>query len=342
MGAENLRGIGLMILAMALFAIEDIFLKFAAVDLPTGQIVFLSGALGMPVFFILARRAGVRVVSRGFLHPSVLARNFGEMVGTLGYITALALVPLATVSAVLQALPLGVTMAAALFLGEPVGWRRWSAIAVGFLGVLLVIQPGTAGFRPEALWVLLTVVGLTLRDLATRAIPVGSSTAQVSAWGLGSVALLGLFMMIWQGDWTMPTALPMKLNTGITGLMPPATPVAGLFDALAEVDGAAIQARWRAGLQAALRQLQFLEPGAERHGGRVPCPTGSIVVQPHVDFAVQESTRCQHDGLAAELNANLRHRAHHAVAFDHQVIHRLLEQPQVRLVLQHAANGGLV
>ena len=108
MGAENLRGIGLMILAMALFAIEDMFLKFAAVDLPTGQIVFLSGALGMPVFFILARRAGVRVVSRGFLHPSVLARNFGEMVGTLGYITALALIPLATVSAVLQALPLGV------------------------------------------------------------------------------------------------------------------------------------------------------------------------------------------------------------------------------------------
>lgn len=205
MGAENLRGIGLMILAMALFAIEDMFLKFAAVDLPTGQIVFLSGALGMPVFFILARRAGVRVVSRGFLHPSVLARNFGEMVGTLGYITALALVPLATVSAVLQALPLGVTMAAALFLGETVGWRRWSAIAVGFLGVLLVIQPGTAGFRPEALWVMLTVAGLTLRDLATRAIPVGSSTAQVSAWGLGSVALLGLFMMIWQGDWSVPT-----------------------------------------------------------------------------------------------------------------------------------------
>jgi drug/metabolite transporter (DMT)-like permease len=205
-GAENLRGIGLMILAMALFAIEDMFLKFAAVDLPTGQIVFLSGALGMPVFFILARRAGARVMSRGFLHPTVLARNFGEMVGTLGYITALALVPLATVSAVLQALPLGVTMAAALFLGEPVGWRRWSAIAVGFLGVLLVIQPGTAGFRPEALWVLLTVAGLTLRDLATRAIPAGSSTAQVSAWGLGSVALLGLFMMIWQGDWSMPTS----------------------------------------------------------------------------------------------------------------------------------------
>lgn len=206
MGAENLRGIGLMILAMALFAIEDMFLKFAAVDLPTGQIVFLSGALGMPVFFILARRAGARVISRGFLHPSVLARNFGEMIGTLGYITALALVPLATVSAVLQALPLGVTMAAALFLGEPVGWRRWSAIAVGFLGVLLVIQPGTEGFRPEALWVLLTVAGLTLRDLATRAIPAGSSTAQVSGWGLGSVALLGLFMMIWQGDWSMPTA----------------------------------------------------------------------------------------------------------------------------------------
>lgn len=206
MATENLRGIALMVLAMALFAIEDLFLKIAAADLPTGQIVFLSGALGMPVFFILARRAGARVISRGLWHPSVIARNAGEMVGTLGYITALALVPLATVSAVLQALPLGVTMAAALFLGEPVGWRRWSAICVGFLGVMLVIQPGTEGFRPQALWVLVTVAGLTLRDLATRAIPAGSSTAQVSAWGLGSVALLGLLMMVWQGDWRLPGA----------------------------------------------------------------------------------------------------------------------------------------
>lgn len=136
----------------------------------------------------------------------VLARNGGEMVATFAYINALAVVPLSTVSAVLQALPLAVTLGAALFLRETVGWRRWTAIAVGFAGVMVVIRPGLDGFRPEALWVLVTVAGLALRDLATRAIPRDCSAAQVSAWGLLSVAALGAVMMV-PGGAVMPDAM---------------------------------------------------------------------------------------------------------------------------------------
>lgn len=204
MSTENLRGIGLMVLAMVLFAVEDAFLKHAATGLPTGQIVLAAGLLGVPVFALIAARAGDRILSPRLLHPAVLARNAGEMVATVGYITALASVPLSTVSAVLQALPLGVTMAAALFMGAPVGWRRWLAILVGFAGVLMIIRPGIDGFRPETLWVLLCVGGLVVRDLATRAIPPDCSTAQVSAWGLGSVALLGAGMTLWQGATSLP------------------------------------------------------------------------------------------------------------------------------------------
>lgn len=210
MSSENLRGIGLMVLSMALFAIEDAFLKLASVSLPTGQIVLLAGLLGVPAFALLAWRAGDRILTARLAHPAVIARNLGEMVGTIGYITALASVPLATVSAVLQALPLGVTMAAALFLNEPVGWRRWLAILVGLAGVLLIIRPGLDGFRPETLWVLLCVAGLVVRDLATRAIPSDCSTAQVSAWGLGSVAVLGVLMSFWQGATTLPDMASMK------------------------------------------------------------------------------------------------------------------------------------
>ena len=204
MSSENLRGIGLMVLSMALFALEDVFLKLAAAHMPTGQLVLLSGLLGMPVFILITWRAGGRTLSPRLGHPAVLARNLGEMVGTVGYITALASVPLATVSAVLQALPLAVTLIAALFMNEPVGWRRWSAIMVGFCGVLLVIRPGMVGFEPAALWVLLCVAGLVVRDLGTRFIPPDCSTAQVSAWGLGSVALLGLGMIWVQGATTLP------------------------------------------------------------------------------------------------------------------------------------------
>lgn len=196
--SQNLRGIALMAGAMALFAVEDMFLKFSAQGLPTGEILLITGLFGWAFFAGLARAEGRRTLTRAALHPAVLARNAGEMVGTMAYITALASVPLATVSAVLQALPLAVTMGAALFMREAVGWRRWTAIATGFAGVLLVIRPGMDGFRPAALWVLVTVIGLGLRDLASRAIPAATSTTQVSAWGLASVTLLGALMLPFQ------------------------------------------------------------------------------------------------------------------------------------------------
>jgi drug/metabolite transporter (DMT)-like permease len=201
---ENLKGSLLMMAAMALFAMEDMFIKLAATALPSGQIVFVLGALGAPLFYLLARAQGRKVFIRAALHPIVLARNFGEMVGTLGFIIALAQLPLALVLAVMQAMPLVVTMGAALFLGESVGWRRWCAIVIGFCGVLLVIRPGMAGFDATSFWLILGVLGLGGRDLVSRALPSDFSNAQVSAWGLMAVALLGALMMVQGG--TAPIA----------------------------------------------------------------------------------------------------------------------------------------
>jgi len=205
LAADNLRGILLMLVSMALFAVEDMFLKLASAGLPTGQIIFVAGVFGAPVFAVIAWSKGARIFSPAALHKAVLVRALGEMVGTFGYILALATVPLSTISAVLQALPLAVTMAAALFMQEKVGWRRWTAIAVGFAGVMLVIRPGMEGFHPQALWGILTVAGLALRDLAARAIPRDCTDAQVSCWGLMAVTLLGVLMMIGQGDVRVPT-----------------------------------------------------------------------------------------------------------------------------------------
>jgi drug/metabolite transporter (DMT)-like permease len=192
---DNLTGILLMLAAMALFAIEDLFLKWLAVGLPLGQIILASGLLGAPVFVAMARAQGQRIFVKDALHPAVLARNIGEMVGTASFVAALAVVPLGTVAAVLQAMPLAVTLGATLFFREKVGWRRWTAIAVGFIGVLLVIQPGAEGFQAASLLVLVTVAGMSLRDLAARAIPAHVTTAQVSAWGLMAVTVLGAGML---------------------------------------------------------------------------------------------------------------------------------------------------
>lgn len=207
--SENLTGILLMLAAMALFAVEDLFLKLAAAELPIGQIILISGGLGMPVFVAMAWRQGQRILVKDALQPAVIARNIGEVVAGASYVAALAAVPLGTVASVLQALPLFMTMGAALVYGEVVGWRRWTAIIVGFLGVILVIQPGAAGFRLEAMLVLISVAGIVVRDLSSRAIPKRVTTAQVSAWGLMSVTALGLGMIAVSGDVRAMTGLEM-------------------------------------------------------------------------------------------------------------------------------------
>jgi len=76
--------------------------------------------------------------------------------------------PLANLSAILQALPLTVSLAAALVFGDALGWRRLSAITIGFVGVLLIVQPGSEGFNTWSLYGVMAVLFVTVRDLATR------------------------------------------------------------------------------------------------------------------------------------------------------------------------------
>lgn len=197
---DNLRGSALMVIAMAGFALEDMFIKRLAVDLPVGQILILLGAGGAVIFGLAAVSRGQRIFAPALFSRPVLLRNFGELVGTLGFVTALALTPLASASAILQATPLAVTLGAALFLGETVGWRRWSAILVGFAGVLMVIRPGLEGFQPASLFAVQAVIGLAIRDLATRATPPEVSSLQLSSYGFATVAPAGALMLLFSGS----------------------------------------------------------------------------------------------------------------------------------------------
>ncbi len=196
---ENLRGIVLMVASMAGFAIEDMFIKWAAADVPTGQILLLLSVFGTPFFAILAWRQGARLWVREALHPAVVWRNVGEMLGSAGFVTALALTPLTSATAIFQATPLVVTLGAALFLGESVGWRRWTAILVGFCGVIMIIRPGMDGFDINSLWSVVAVIGLSARDVATRRIPQTISTMQLAAWGFMAGGILGAGMLAGSG-----------------------------------------------------------------------------------------------------------------------------------------------
>ncbi|MDK3016368.1 DMT family transporter [Pseudodonghicola flavimaris] len=202
---DNLRGAALMTVAMLGFAAEDMLIKLLAGSLPSWEIILILGTGISLVFALLTRAAGRPLWTRAYLTRPVMIRNLGEICGTVGMVTALALAPLAAVSAILQASPLLVTLGAALFLKEPVGWRRWGAVIVGFLGVMLVIQPGGAGFDPMALFALLAVVGLGMRDVATRVVPRETTSAQLS--------FLAFVIQI-------PTALVLRMVTGEPMVMP--------------------------------------------------------------------------------------------------------------------------
>jgi drug/metabolite transporter (DMT)-like permease len=128
------------------------------------------------------------------------------MLGSVCFVVALALVPLVTATAIFQAMPLAVTMGAALFLGEQVGWRRWTAILVGFAGVMVIIRPGAPGFEPAALLAVGAVLGLAARDLFTRRIPSRIDTMLLTAWGFLAVALVGGAQLLATGGAVMPTA----------------------------------------------------------------------------------------------------------------------------------------
>jgi drug/metabolite transporter (DMT)-like permease len=192
---DNLRGSVLMVLAMAGFALEDMFIKRLAEAMPVGQIIAVVGLGGAVIFAAITRAQGRRLITRDLLARPVILRNIGEMAGTMCFVTAIALTPLSSASAILQATPLVVTLGAALFLGAPVGWRRWLAILAGFAGVLMVVRPGLAGFAPASLFAVGAVIGLAVRDLATRAVPRAISSMQLSTYAFATLVPTGAILM---------------------------------------------------------------------------------------------------------------------------------------------------
>lgn len=209
---NSLKGPLLMVAAMAGFAIEDAFVKVLAIDLPPGQIALALGAGGALAFWVALRRAGEPLFHPSALKGAALLRNLSEMGAAMCMILGVALVPLSIVSSILQAMPLVVTMGAAVFLGEAVGWRRWSAIGLGFVGVLLILRPGTEGFDSLALIPLLAVVFLSIRDIATKRVPDGISALQLSGWGFLAVIPGGLLLLLLRAE---APVMPNTLQTAL-------------------------------------------------------------------------------------------------------------------------------
>ena len=196
-----------MIAAMAVFAVEDALIKAASTMLPVGEVLVLFGLGGALAFAFVALIDKQPLYNPGVVSRPMLIRVVFEVSGRLFYVLALSLIPLSAVTVILQATPLVVVAGAALVFGEKVGWRRWTAIFLGLVGVVVIIQPGTEGFSMLSLLAVLGMLGFAGRDLASRAAPATMSTAILGLYGFMSIIVAGGLYSAWQGvAFVMPDA----------------------------------------------------------------------------------------------------------------------------------------
>ncbi len=216
--SSNTRGIVLMILSMVAFAVADALVKVAGAFLSPAQVLFFLNAGGLIVFIILAILKGETLWDRRVFAPILILRYVAEVIGMTGMVMALVYVPLSTVGAVTQAAPMLVAVLAVVFFGETVGWRRWSAISVGFIGVLMVVQPSSGGFDASILWALMAMIGLSVRDLITRLTPAGMPSTALGAYTMIAATPFALAWVFYNGEAPVPAGVDWVVAVPMVGL----------------------------------------------------------------------------------------------------------------------------
>ena len=220
--SANLKSIMLMIIAMGCLTLTDMLIKIASQTLPIGQIMVIYGVGALAVFWALLCIKGETIKLSLLTNPAVIWRNVGDLIAMNSMFLALVYVPLSTIGAVIQAVPLLVTAAAALFLGEQVGLRRVTAILIGFLGTLLIIQPGVNTFDITATLVLIAALGMALRDIATKMVRESVSTVLLSFYSCFLFIFSGSFILLNSGvpifpDWVIVAILAAMIIAGCLG-----------------------------------------------------------------------------------------------------------------------------
>jgi S-adenosylmethionine uptake transporter len=186
---DNIRGALFMVCSMICFAVNDAVIKSLGGVLPIFQTIAVRGGIVVIVLAVMVMRSGWRVQELQRCDKMILLLRVAAEVGAAFFIvTALFNMELANMTAILQILPLTIPLAAFIFLGEPLGWRRLLAIFIGFLGMLFIVKPGSDGFNVYSLFCLAAVICVTIRDLTAR-----SLGAKLSSQEMSLFAAIGVF-----------------------------------------------------------------------------------------------------------------------------------------------------
>jgi drug/metabolite transporter (DMT)-like permease len=198
----NQRGIIAICACMASYTINDALVKQIVRDYPVGEVIFVRGLISTLLIggFVLA--LGHAQQLRTTMGRLMAARSVCDGLSTVCFIAALAHMQLANVAAVLQIGPLLITALSVLFYRETVGWRRWTAVGVGFLGALLVIKPIPSAFDVWAIVAAGSALFAALRELYNRRIDHSVPTVVIAFWGAVGITLFGTLFALTE-QWQM-------------------------------------------------------------------------------------------------------------------------------------------
>ncbi len=202
-----------MCVSMFGFVTNDTQVKLAGEALPIGEVIFLRGIFSTIIVFVILAATGQFAHWRTLRDRALLWRTVGDVGATAIYLTALVHIPLSSGVIVLQTVPLVVTAAAALFLREHVGPRRWVAVVIGLAGVVIVIRPGMAGFNPYSLLALLAVLFIALRDISTNRLAAAVPDLLVVGVSVSTEMLAGGALGLAE-DWIWPSATLLAHTAG--------------------------------------------------------------------------------------------------------------------------------
>lgn len=208
--SENLIGITAIFGSMAAFVANDTCVKLIGESVPLGELITLRNAIATLYLLMFAVIFGGMTLPANPPRKLMAWRVLADLLATLLFLSGLIALPIADATALSQFMPLAMTAAAAIFLKEHVGWRRWLAALVGLMGVLLIVRPGTTAFSPAALLILAAVGFMVVRDLATRRIGQAVPTLTLAAMSTAAGISAGLFFLPYE-TWVWPDTRAMLL-----------------------------------------------------------------------------------------------------------------------------------
>jgi drug/metabolite transporter (DMT)-like permease len=208
----NRRGMFALAGAMASFAVNDMLIKLTAQRYPLGEVITVRGV-------IASLMVGTILIASGHLRTVRLAgdrllifRTLLDGAAMVLFTSALVHLPLAELSAINLVSPLIITALAVVFFAEEVGWRRWTAIIVGFIGTLFIVKPTPAAFNAWALLGIACAFAGASRDVITRHLDAGIPTTLISLMAAAGSAVIGAMMGTFE-QWRAMAAIDVGVLT---------------------------------------------------------------------------------------------------------------------------------